>query len=77
MKKFLKSRARKYDKTKEGDDCCSICLEDFKNKDENNEGKPVAELNCSNKHIFHVDCLEKWTRVNHVCPICRETIDPT
>ena len=75
----MKSRARKYDVTKEGDvhaDTCIICFDSFKNKNEQGEDRSVAELNCANKHIFHVDCLSKWLEVNQICPICRETIDP-
>ena len=76
MKKFLRSRSRKYDVKKEGDkhaESCIICMDNFDTK---GKERPVAELNCSNKHIFHLDCLEKWTEFNQVCPICRETIDP-
>jgi len=53
---FLAQRARKYDPStldKVAIDQCSICLEKFSEGDE----RLIAELNCSNKHIFHVDCL--------------------
>jgi hypothetical protein len=39
-----------------GTEGCAICLENFSEGD----GKMVAELGCSNKHIFHVDCLKTW-----------------
>lgn len=47
-----------------------ICLEDFSETD----GKQVAELSCSNKHIFHVDCLKDWLVKNDTCPMCREPV---
>ena len=67
VQKYLQSRARKYDITKECDkevENCVICFESFKNKGPDGEDRPVAELNCSNKHIFHVHCLQKWSEVN-------------
>ena len=46
---------------------CSICLEDFK------AGCEVVLLPCRN-HTFHVECIEKWLKVNSVCPECRFTV---
>ncbi|XP_055901247.1 zinc finger CCCH domain-containing protein 13-like isoform X1 [Biomphalaria glabrata] len=42
---------------------CSICLTDFKTGDE----KRV--LPCV--HSFHVDCADKWLKMNATCPVCR------
>ena len=54
------------DMTKDGseDHVCSICLEDFK------EGSVVVLLPCRS-HTYHVECIEKWLRVNSLCPECR------
>lgn len=43
--------------------CCSICLEDFK------EGDIACILSCY--HIFHKDCLIPWLKKNNNCPNCR------
>ena len=42
-------------------DLCPICLIEF----EETDGIPIAELNCSEKHIFHVDCISEWINKNH------------
>lgn len=68
---FIDSKTRKFDETKDGDDAtCSICFCDFR-EDPN---LPICELNCSNKHIFHVECLKKWVVKNNKCPLCLEVI---
>ncbi|KAG8367710.1 hypothetical protein BUALT_Bualt16G0101300 [Buddleja alternifolia] len=44
---------------------CSICLEEFL-------VDGVCEGVCMPcKHIFHGDCIQKWLRTSHYCPICR------
>ena len=48
---------------------CTICLEPFEVG-----GAPVCELACSQKHVFHADCLKAWLVKESTCPICRETI---
>ncbi len=42
---------------------CSICLEEFK------KDTKIVKLSCG--HIFHQDCIEKWTKKKKDCPICR------
>ncbi|KAL2253674.1 E3 ubiquitin-protein ligase RNF43-like [Sesamum indicum] len=42
---------------------CSICLEGFFN------GGRATRLPCS--HMFHENCILRWLRENHVCPLCR------
>jgi hypothetical protein len=49
------------------DNECMICIEPLKK----NKSK---ELNC--KHIFHIECIQKWYNVQQTCPICRTEIDP-
>lgn len=68
---FVQEQARPYDATRHGEvPQCAICLENFSETD----GKQVAELNCSAKHIFHADCLKEWLKNNDTCPMCREPV---
>ncbi|XP_021299868.1 E3 ubiquitin-protein ligase rnf8-B-like [Herrania umbratica] len=45
-----------------GDDCV-ICLEELK------VGSEASQMPCS--HTFHSDCIEKWLKQSHYCPVCR------
>ena len=55
VNKFLSSKSRAFDPTKDSaQDSCPICMEEFATSK-----KEIAELNCSNKHIFHTECLQK------------------
>ncbi|PIN17009.1 Ubiquitin--protein ligase [Handroanthus impetiginosus] len=42
---------------------CLICLEEFV------DGGEGVMMPCL--HIFHGDCIKKWLRTSHYCPICR------
>ncbi|PIN04080.1 SCF ubiquitin ligase, Rbx1 component [Handroanthus impetiginosus] len=42
---------------------CSICLDEFPGSCE------TVSMPCS--HFFHEDCIKKWLRTSHYCPICR------
>ncbi|KAG4132669.1 hypothetical protein ERO13_D08G047525v2 [Gossypium hirsutum] len=42
---------------------CIICLEELE------VGFYASQMPCS--HTFHVDCIEKWLKQSHYCPICR------
>ena len=54
---LLQQQSRAYNPEKDNEvETCIICLENFAESPE----KLVAELNCSNKHIFHLDCLRDW-----------------
>lgn len=44
-------------------DECSICLQDFK------VGCEGVCMPCS--HMFHRNCITRWLRTSHYCPICR------
>ncbi|KAE8655772.1 putative Ribosomal protein L34e superfamily protein [Hibiscus syriacus] len=52
----------------EGGGDCSICLEEFKEDEED------SEMPC--KHVFHSGCVEKWLQMNGSCPICRFLMPP-
>ncbi|OEL31817.1 hypothetical protein BAE44_0007164, partial [Dichanthelium oligosanthes] len=45
---------------------CAVCLQDFVTKD------TIRAMPCS--HTFHQDCIFRWLRVNHVCPLCRHAL---
>ena len=40
---------------------CAICLETDKDRN--------IQLNCG--HIFHEKCIDEWTRIKPICPLCR------
>lgn len=42
---------------------CSICLESFEEDDD------VSRMPCD--HIYHENCIVKWLKTNHTCPLCR------
>lgn len=65
------SNLERYELTEETlktaqDPMCVICSEDFKVNDQ------VLNLPC--KHLFHVECCEKWLQINNTCCVCREPI---
>ena len=45
------------------DDCCNICLNEFKS------GYKISKLKCG--HCFHKKCIKKWLSQNDTCPNCR------
>merc|ERR1712129_479432 len=50
---------------------CSICIEDFE------DAQSVSKTNCSPAaHMFHTECLRRWTRNAGTCPLCRESLLP-
>ncbi|KAJ2162015.1 hypothetical protein GGF46_001007 [Coemansia sp. RSA 552] len=46
---------------------CGICMEEYKASDE------VIVLPC--KHVYHLECIDHWLKMNGTCPICRTRID--
>lgn len=45
---------------------CCICLAKYENNDE------LRELPCS--HLFHKDCVDKWLKINSLCPLCKSDV---
>lgn len=45
---------------------CCICLAKYANNDE------LRELPCS--HFFHKDCVDKWLKINALCPLCKTEV---
>ncbi|XP_027940280.1 E3 ubiquitin-protein ligase At1g63170 [Vigna unguiculata] len=48
------------------DAVCCICLAKYENNDE------LRELPCS--HLFHKDCVDKWLKINSLCPLCKNDV---
>jgi len=51
---------------KEEEDKCAICWSEFE------EDEDVRRLPCI--HLFHIECVDKWLKMNKSCPICRQDI---
>ncbi|KAJ2141325.1 hypothetical protein IW136_002314 [Coemansia sp. RSA 678] len=46
---------------------CGICMEEYKAEEE------VMTLPC--KHVYHLECIDHWLKMNGTCPICRTRTD--
>ncbi|GFP97942.1 E3 ubiquitin-protein ligase ring1-like [Phtheirospermum japonicum] len=44
-------------------DCCVVCMDEF------SRGCEAVCMPC--EHVFHGDCITKWLRTSHFCPVCR------
>ncbi|KAL2485981.1 E3 ubiquitin-protein ligase RING1-like [Abeliophyllum distichum] len=42
---------------------CMICLDEY------SQGLEVTYMPCS--HLFHENCIKKWLKTSHYCPVCR------
>ncbi|KAK8957748.1 putative RING-H2 finger protein ATL71 [Platanthera zijinensis] len=50
--------------TPAADECCSICLSDYRDDD------ALRQLpECG--HLFHLGCIDPWLRRHLTCPVCR------
>lgn len=48
------------------DAVCCICLGKY------GDGAELRELPCT--HHFHVDCVDKWLKINASCPLCKHEV---
>ncbi|XP_042454355.1 E3 ubiquitin-protein ligase At1g63170-like isoform X2 [Zingiber officinale] len=51
------------------DAVCCICLAKYIDNEE------LRELPCT--HFFHKDCVDKWLKINALCPLCKTDIAST
>lgn len=51
------------------DAVCCICLAKYADNDE------LRELPCT--HFFHMDCVDKWLKINALCPLCKCEVGET
>ncbi|CAI2377860.1 unnamed protein product [Moneuplotes crassus] len=69
VKLMLDSWRKKFTKSdKNNTPSCCVCLDDFE------IGEDVIELHCNsgqNGHIFHVHCIDNWSKKEKTCPLCR------
>lgn len=47
---------------------CVVCIMDFL------VGEDVAVMPCSERHMFHRDCLVDWLARSRMCPLCRHAL---
>lgn len=45
---------------------CAICLGGYE------EDEEVRVLPC--QHVYHVECVDQWLKVKHLCPVCKKSI---
>lgn len=45
---------------------CAICLGEYENDE------MVKTLPCY--HVFHSECVDRWLKVNKICPFCKQSI---
>ena len=55
------------DEVSEDQKNCGICLKPLK------QGTEVATLGCM--HSFHPGCIEKWAKVQTLCPMCKTSFE--
>ncbi|XP_074574952.1 E3 ubiquitin-protein ligase At1g12760-like isoform X3 [Curcuma longa] len=51
------------------DAACCICLAKYVDNDE------LRELPCT--HFFHKECIDKWLKLNALCPLCKTEVGIT
>ena len=63
----IKVKNRIFDINKDNFKSCSVCLENFKDKE------TVSCLDCG--HYFHSNCIKEWGCYKQSCPNCRKKIE--
>lgn len=51
------------------DAVCCICLARYA------DGDDLRELPCT--HFFHMECVDKWLKINALCPLCKAEVGNT
>lgn len=51
------------------DAACCICLANY------GDGEELRELPCT--HFFHMECVDKWLKINALCPLCKAELGNT
>ena len=59
-----------YNSNKTETKICSICLNNFVDKE------VICISKCYKDHIFHEQCIVEWLGINPICPMCRAVIMP-
>lgn len=52
--------------------CIICCGED---DEEDDVISSVVTLSCDCVNKYHLECLQKWLKVNSVCPICKNQVE--
>ncbi|XP_031254458.1 E3 ubiquitin-protein ligase RING1-like [Pistacia vera] len=45
---------------------CIVCCEEFHQNDHVNQ---IVRMPCA--HVYHQQCIQKWLKISHLCPLCR------
>jgi len=59
----IQNEIKKYEE-EFGADTCPVCLD-----------KMLINIECNNKHQFHLRCAIKWSEESDSCPMCRDVIN--
>lgn len=70
INKWLTKKSRPFNPAKDKVEECAICMMEFNKEDKS----LIAELNCHEKHVFHLTCIKMWVQNNDICPMCRTPI---
>lgn len=68
LPKLLYKQTEQFNQGEEATEC-SVCLGTI-------VGDETIRVLPNCKHIFHVDCVDKWFNSNTTCPICRAVAEP-
>jgi hypothetical protein len=52
---------------KDDDLICAICQDEIEKAT-----SIIRELEC--KHVYHIECIDKWLSIKNECPMCKNTI---
>jgi hypothetical protein len=52
---------------KDDDLICAICQDEIEK-----DTSIIRELEC--KHVYHIECIDKWLSIKNECPMCKNTI---